>query len=125
MLINYRQKEPKINNFFTGSKNLFDEKPKLDTKKTNEINSIINSQIGAEAENFAVFIKDLKTQQEFDHSKDKLFASASIYKLGVMYRTFDALKNGEITKDTVLSAPQQEQLPAPTLLLQMQPQATH
>lgn len=60
------------------------------------------------AQNFggkwAIFIKDLKNQNTYELNSSQVFGAASVYKLAVMYATYDAINLGKLKKTDVLSA---------------------
>ncbi len=67
------------------------------------IQNLLQSQIQALPGNYNVVIKDLKTNETYSTRKDQKIPTASIYKLAVMYKTFDALEKNRLKKDEILS----------------------
>ena len=106
LLTAYNQPESKPDQFFFGAKNLVEDDSKIKQERASKINSVIDSRLPAEGK-YAVYIKDLKSGETFERNAQELFGSASIYKLGVMYKTYDALKKGNLQQNTVLSGSQQ------------------
>ncbi len=80
------------------------EQESLRLQKETVIVNTIKSTLEGKPDSYAVFIKDLNNQQDFAVSADQSFASASIYKLAVMYKTYDSIEKGELKADDVLSA---------------------
>lgn len=74
-------------------------KIETNNKREAEILSIINSNLTNKPGKYAVYIKDLKTNQSFEHNSNETFGSASIYKLAVMYKTYDEIEKGNLKKD--------------------------
>ena len=54
---------------------------------------------------YAVVVKNLKTEEIYEYNSDKKFDSASLYKLWVMAVAFQKIKSGSLDEDEVLSAP--------------------
>ena len=52
---------------------------------------------------WAIFIKDLKTQNTYELNSAEVFGAASIYKLAVMYKAYDAIESDQLGKNTLLS----------------------
>ena len=95
-------KKKTVENFFHGSRNIFSQKD--DTKEN--IARLITNATENQNGRFAVFIKDLNHQKTYELNSSEIFPSASLYKLAVMYKTFDALESGQIKKDDVVSEKQ-------------------
>jgi len=91
-------KEPK-EQFFFGSKNL--HIPKL--QREPQVDPLIKNSLSGLAGRYAVYIKDLKTQKSYKYNSDEKFGSASLYKLAVMYKTYDAIDKNQLTKEDILS----------------------
>ena len=98
-LTNIGKQTPK-EQFFIGSKNLY--LPKL--QKDPQIDSLIKNSLSNLAGRYAIYIKDLKTQKTYQHNADEIFSSASIYKLAVMYKAYDAIDKNQLSKEEILSA---------------------
>ena len=107
LLVNYN-KPPLNEPFFFGGNNsgqdTKSQEDKINQEKSAKINSIIQSNISGKEGQYAIFVKGLKNGQTIEYNSNETISSASIYKLAVMYKTFDALEKGEVQKDTVLSA---------------------
>ena len=54
--------------------------------------------------NYAIYVKDLKTQNTYELNSAQVFGAASVYKLAVMYATYDAIEKGKMKKSDVLSS---------------------
>ena len=85
--------------FYSGSKNLFIQSNQNSVAVENIINSVSQKFPGR----YALYIKDLKTQKTYKLNSEDKFSSASIYKLAVMYKTFDAIEKNQITDSEILS----------------------
>ncbi|OGD86295.1 hypothetical protein A2164_03245 [Candidatus Curtissbacteria bacterium RBG_13_35_7] len=91
--------------FFFGAENKQVEKTnKFNETKKAEIDSLILTSVQNLPGRYGIFIKDLKANQTFEYKSNESFGSASIYKLAVMYKTYDSIEKGDLTKDSVLSA---------------------
>jgi len=53
---------------------------------------------------YAIYIKDLKSQNTYELNSAEVFGAASVYKLAVMYATYDAIEKGKLKKSDVLSS---------------------
>ena len=74
-------------------------------KKTNNPKvEVIVSSAQNQPGKWAIYIKDLKTQNTYELNSAEVFSAASIYKLAVMYKAYDAIEKGELSKDDVLSS---------------------
>jgi len=57
---------------------------------------------------YGIFIRDLKTQITYELNSDQVFGAASVYKLAVMYMTFDQIHKNVLSKNQILSLSQSE-----------------
>ena len=82
--------------------------PKV-TKETKnpEVEAIVKSAQNLSGK-YAIFIKDLKTQNTYELNSAEVFGAASIYKLAVMYMTFDQIEKGALSKTQILTSSQSE-----------------
>lgn len=99
LYLSISSKKTPLENFFHGSGNILS--PKEDTEE--KIAKIINNAITTQDGRWAVYIKDPSRQKTYEANSKDLFPSASLYKLAVMYKTYDDLQNGKIQKDTLVS----------------------
>lgn len=84
-------------------------------EKTAQIDTIIKSTLDNKPGQYAVVIKDLKSGLFASLNQDKTFGAASIYKLAVMYKTYDEIEKGNISKsDLISSTTSTPQSPNPT-----------
>lgn len=85
--------------FFFGAQNK--------TPATNIANQTIQNYLQAETGklpgNYGVYIKDLKKQTVYSVNPNQPFLTASIYKLAVMYKIFDMLKNNRLSYSDKIS----------------------
>src|SRR3989344_2298064 len=119
-LTNIGSGKSNFENFFLGSQNIFEELAHIEDP--------LENLVGETPQNFngsmAIFVKDLKTAKTYQVNADQKFSSASLYKLAVLYATYDTLKKNQIQKDEILSQSRskldqtltniQGQSPAPT-----------
>lgn len=77
--------------------------PKPTKVPETNIQRLLNSEIQKLPGTYHVVVKDLKSTQTYTTSADKNIPTASIYKLAVMYKTYDAIEKGELKKDQTLS----------------------
>jgi len=75
------------------------------TTKTPEISiqQLLTSEVQKLPGTYHVVVKDLKSGESYTTSASKNIPTASIYKLAVMYKTYDAIEKGELKKDQALS----------------------
>ena len=57
---------------------------------------------------YGIFVKDLKTQNTYELNSAQVFDAASVYKLAVMYMTFDQIHKNVLSKNQILSLSQSE-----------------
>ena len=87
-------------NFFLGSRNLF-EQVTLQEDPVDDIIKVAPLDFNGQ---LAIFIKNLKTGKTYEISADQKYTSASLYKLAVMWATFEAIEKGTLKKESILSA---------------------
>ncbi len=94
------KKEPiPLENFYQGSKNILFNKENNDSEIAQLITETANKQQGR----WAVYVKDINRQKTYEYKSTDIFSSASLYKLAVMYKTYDELENGELQKNSSVS----------------------
>lgn len=93
------QEEVYFEKFFLGGENRFT----TIIQKENTVQKLIDDFAGTNPERFGIYIRDLKTKSVYGINQNEQFGSASLYKLAVMYKTFDALQRGELARDEVLA----------------------
>lgn len=98
---NYNQKNPPLKQFFEGAKNL--EASPSPTANAN-VENIFTNEIPNLSGNWAVVAKDLKTNQTYNYSENKIFAAASLYKLATMWAVYEAQEKGNLEKSASVSA---------------------
>src|SRR3990167_2109346 len=81
------------------------------TIRASAVSTAIQSNLKNSQGNYSIYIKDLTNDQNFEYKSNEIFPSASIYKLAIMYKTFDALEKGEVEKDEALSLKQDANSP--------------
>lgn len=98
-IINSQTENPKIENYPQQSLNPTLKNDSLATERSQKVMSAINSALKNTQGRYGIFLKDLKNNQTFEQNSAEIFTSASIYKLAIMYKTFDALEKGEIKEN--------------------------
>ncbi|OGD88330.1 hypothetical protein A2W45_00025 [Candidatus Curtissbacteria bacterium RIFCSPHIGHO2_12_41_11] len=91
--------------------NINNANPKLQesiqTTPKPQVNAQLQSLIDSSANQFdglyAIYIKDLKSDAIYQINADKTFTSASIYKLAVMYKTYNEIAKGNLKKNDNLT----------------------
>lgn len=81
--------------FFLGSKN----NPPAQNEPQNKIYQIESPELTNLPGRWAIAIKNLKTSQTYLLNADQKFPAASLYKLAVMWATFDAIEKDQMRLD--------------------------
>lgn len=68
-----------------------------------ELEEIVSEQLDGTKGTYGIFIKDLKTGESYSRNPDRIFESASLYKLWIMAVVFQKMKDGDLAMDTVMS----------------------
>lgn len=76
--------------------------PNIPTAK-NTLSETIQSALKDTSGDYAVVIKNFKTQEEYLFNEHKKFQPGSLYKLWIMAKTYEQIQNGKLTKDQVLT----------------------
>lgn len=66
------------------------------------LKNVVEKELAGGAGEYAVVIKNLKTDESFYYNEHKVFEPGSIYKLWVMGAVFEKIQNGKISEDDVL-----------------------
>lgn len=77
---------------------------KIERNIENPLSSIARDSLLDGKGEYGIYVKNLKTGEEFSYQKNKKFDSASLYKLWVMAVVFQKIKDGNIDEDQELSA---------------------
>lgn len=77
----------------------FVEKNLKTDKKSAELEKIIQQELQNTDGTYAVAIKNLKTNEYYYYNEERLFDTASLYKLWVMGTVFEELEKGNLSKD--------------------------
>jgi beta-lactamase class A len=85
--------------FFFGAQNKISAPNKTDQAIQNYLQTETQKLPG----DYGIFIKDLKRGITYQVNADRRFQTASLYKLAVMYKAYDALNRGELKKDDILT----------------------
>ena len=102
-ILNAQKENPNIEKSTQQSPSPTPQDDNQNKERSEKIYSNIQSALENSPGGYSVYIKNLKNNQTFEYKSREIFTSASIYKLAVMYKTFDALKKGELEKDSTLS----------------------
>src|SRR4030042_6294068 len=100
ILTNTGKNETGFDQFYMGAKN----KITPQELKKDPIEPLIQNALASLPPKYAIFIKNLKSQKEYVLNPNQVFPSASIYKLAVMYKTYDAIESGQLQKNEILSS---------------------
>lgn len=85
-------------------KNIADAIPGILTgNKSKEIEEIVSEELNGEKGTYSIVYKNLKNGDYYELNSDHIYESASLYKLFVMAKTYDAIEKGDLTHETVLS----------------------
>jgi beta-lactamase class A len=68
------------------------------------LENIVNNVLGNDSNNFAVVIKNLKTGERYYLNENKIYDTASLYKLWVMAVVFQKINDGSLNGDDMLSS---------------------
>lgn len=63
------------------------------------IQHLLETEVSKFPGTYNIYIKDLKTGQSYTLNSQEKIPSASIYKLTVMYKSYDALEKGELKRE--------------------------
>lgn len=77
----------------------FVEKNLKTDKKSEELEKIIQKEIQDTEGTYAVTIKNLKTHEYYYYNEEKLFETASLYKLWVMGAIYEEIEKGNLSLD--------------------------
>lgn len=69
---------------------------------TNPIEEIAKETILKQDGDYAIYIKNLKTNEGYEYNENKIFKSASLYKLWVMAVAYEGISNGRLDLNDVL-----------------------
>ena len=96
VLVNLGSGDESPYQFFEGSQNIEEQEPPPLNPKALEIFQKTIPQLPGE---WAVMVKDLKTGKTYTYSENETIASASIYKLTVMWAVFQEVEGGSMKFD--------------------------
>lgn len=83
--------------FFVESNNIEVSSP---TPQINlQLERIFNEKIPSLKGRWAVVVKDMNSQKTYSYNENEIFSSASLYKLTVMWATFEEIKKGTMKLD--------------------------
>lgn len=80
--------------------------PTREDKKNKKVSQLVATQTKDLPGRYAIFIKDLKTDYTYTLNTNEEFAAASLYKLAVLYKAYDAIEKNELSKNQILSGEQ-------------------
>jgi len=90
-------------NFYSGAQNLIEDK-ETPLPQPDPIEKLVDGTAANFSGQAAIYIKDLKTGKSWETNADQKFASASIYKLAVMWAIYDAIGKNQLSYDSVAEA---------------------
>src|SRR3989344_1533053 len=67
------------------------------------LNEVVSRELTDKQGDYAIAIKNLTTNESFELNQDKVFTSASLYKLWVMATAFDQINSGNLDETEILS----------------------
>lgn len=73
-------------------------------ENSKNLDKIVTNILGDEKSNYAVVIKNLDTGERYFFNQDKIYDTASLYKLWVMAVSYQMIENKTLDKQEVLSA---------------------
>lgn len=76
----------------------FVEKSIQKDKKSAQLEKIITAELENTSGTYAVAIKNLKTNEYYYYNEERLFSTASLYKLWVMGAVYKEIENGNLTR---------------------------
>ncbi len=68
----------------------------------NPLETIAKESILKEEGDYAIYIKNFKTNEEYSYGENEIFNSASLYKLWVMAVAYQQISSGRLSKEEVL-----------------------
>lgn len=102
IIVSFGKKESQTQLYFK-PKDPGSSAPKED-KKTKKVSQLITTLAIDLPGKYAIFIKDLKTGHTYPFNAHEKFAAASLYKLAVLYKAYEAIEKNELAKDQILSS---------------------
>src|SRR3972149_5591468 len=90
-------------NFYSGAQNRIEEKA-TPLPKPDPIEKLVAGTTANFSGEAAIYIKDLKEGKSWETDADQKFASASIYKLAVMWAVYDAIEKNQLSYESVAEA---------------------
>lgn len=75
-------------------------------KKNEYIDSAIQNYVGKVLGDYAVYVKDLKSGKEYKFNEERIFGSASIYKLAILYKVYEEIGAGRLSGSDIVTAKQ-------------------
>lgn len=91
------KKQSQFEPYFIGASNRTE--PKI--VENDNLNTIISEELNKFEGDWGIAIRDLKTGKTYLHNTQDKFASASTYKLAVMWATYQAIADGQINESEV------------------------
>jgi len=90
-------------NFYSGAQNRIEEKA-TPLPQPDPIEKLVAGTTANFSGEAAIYIKDLKEGKSWETDADQKFASASIYKLAVMWAVYDAIEKNQLSYESVAEA---------------------
>lgn len=76
----------------------------MSQENSKNLDVIVKNILKEDISNYSVFIKNLKTGERYYLSQDKIYETASLYKLWVMVTVYNQIESGDLKKNEILSA---------------------
>jgi len=76
----------------------------INTSQIISLKDAVDASLSGSKGTYAVFIKNLKTNEVYQLNQTKKFAAGSLYKLWIMAVTYQQIEQGKISPDDILSA---------------------
>lgn len=76
--------------------------------KRQKIDAIIAQFEDKLSGDYSIYIKNLKTGETYEYNREKIFPSASLYKLVIFYKVFEDIEQTKLDKAEILTAKKSE-----------------
>src|SRR3989344_6089744 len=73
------------------------------TNISEPLGEVVSRELTDKQGDYAIAIKNLTTNESYELNQDKIFTSASLYKLWVMATAFDQINSGNLDETEILS----------------------
>lgn len=94
-------KKTQAENFFKEAKNIVSI-----IEGKDEFAEFFRAETASLPSSYSIYIKNLKKNKAYEFNSKEAFPLASVYKLAVLYKAYDAINKGNLTPSTTLSMDQ-------------------